>query len=93
MKRNLLIMATLLCTSLMNAQPTPSAVEVPGGQGQLPQASDLAPAREGEIPILTLSHVGFSPLIINGYVDIEANLSMSTIGWMELDLVRSDQRW
>lgn len=79
MKKNLLVLAMLLCTSLMNAQPIPSAVEVPGGKGQLPQASDIAPAREGEIPILTLSHVGFSPLIINGYVDIEANLSFPMV--------------
>lgn len=79
MKRNLLFLAVLLCTSLMNAQPTPSPVAEPGAKGLLPQTSGIAPARERELPILFLSHVGFSPYIINGYVDIEANLSFPMV--------------
>ena len=64
MNRTQLLVAVLTSTALTFAQPTPSAVEVPGGKGLLPQMADIAPAREGEIPILTLSHVGFSPTII-----------------------------
>lgn len=79
MNRTLLLVAVLTSTALTFAQPTPSAVEVPGGKGPLPQMADIAPAREGEIPILTLSHVGFSPTIINGHVDIEANLSFPMV--------------
>lgn len=69
----------LLCTCLTYAQPTPSQVEVPGSKGLLPKTADITPAREGEIPILTLSHVGYAPIIINGYVDIEANLSFPMV--------------
>lgn len=69
----------MFCTGLMYAQPTPSEVEVPGSKGTLPKVQEIAPARDGEVTILNLSHVGFSPLIINGYVDIEANLSFPMV--------------
>ena len=61
MKKLLLILTILLCTGLTNAQPTPSEVVKPGAKGNLPQLTTISPAREGEIPILTLADEGFDP--------------------------------
>lgn len=92
MKRNLLCCVMLLGTCLMNAQPTPSGIENPGSKGLLPQVGDIAPAREGELPILSLSHVGFSTFIVNGYVDVEANLSFPMVEEVGCDYYTAQYR-
>lgn len=79
MKKTLLTFAAILCACLMNAQPIPSEVAEPGAKGLLPEPNEMSPARDRELPILTLSDVGFSPLIINGIVDIEANLKFPMV--------------
>lgn len=79
MKKTLLLLAVTLFTGLMNAQPVPSEVAEPGAKGLLPQPKDIAPARPRELPILTLSDVGFDPFIVNGMVDIEANLKFPMV--------------
>ena len=79
MKKLLLILTILLCTGLTNAQPTPSEVVKPGAKGNLPQLTTISPAREGEIPILTLADEGFDPYIVNGWTHNEANLSFPLV--------------
>ena len=76
MKKFYLLFLALMGTMTIHAQNAhqPQAVE-PGTKGALPEVQAVAPAREGELPILNLSDVGYDPFIINGYVDVRANLS------------------
>ncbi len=76
MKKFCLFFIAFLGTLSVDAQNGRLPEEViPGSKGQLPEVQAVAPAREGEIAILDLSDVGYDPYIINGYVDIRANLS------------------
>ena len=78
MKKKLtLFVVALMGVLSMTAQNgwLPAEVSNPGYKGALPEVAPLAPARQGELPILTLYHVGFDPYIINGRVRMQAEMS------------------
>lgn len=82
MKKKLtLFIAALVSTLAMSAQNgrTPKEVTAPGCKGPLPELPSLAPAREGEIPILELAHVGYETNYFGGGVYIAANLSFPMV--------------
>jgi len=67
----------LLSASAQNGR-TPAEV-VPGCKGALPELPTLTPAREGELPILELTHVGYDTYYFGGGVYIAANLSFPMV--------------
>lgn len=80
MKKIYFLLISLICTLSVHSQNgrLPAEVE-PASKGQLPEVLAVDPARPGEIAILDLSDVGYDPFIINGYVDIVANLSFPMV--------------
>lgn len=63
----------------------PAEVTDPGCKGALPALPDIAPAREGELPILELTHVGYDVTYFGGYVYNAANLSFPMVSQVGCD--------
>lgn len=74
-KLTLFVVALMGVLSVTAQGWLPAEVSNPGYKGTFPEVAPVAPARQGELPILTLSNVGFDSYIINGRVRIVANLS------------------
>lgn len=86
MKKYLLFLTLLLCTGPMKAQNGRMPAEVtPGSKGALPEIAPLAPAREGEVPILDLFHVGYTSDAWSGAVYLAANLSFPMVSEVGCD--------
>lgn len=85
-KLTLLIVALfgVLSVSAQNGR-LPAEVTEPGCKGALPTLPDLAPAREGELPILELGHVGYDTYYFGGGVYIAANLSFPMVSEVGCD--------
>ena len=80
-KKFTLFLVAFMGVLAMHAQNgrTPQEVTEPGCKGALPELPAIAPAREGEIPILELSHVGYDTNYWNGGVYIAAHLSFPMV--------------
>ena len=88
MKKKLtLLIAALLGALSVSAQNgrLPAEVTEPGCKGLLPELPALAPAREGELPILELTHVGYDTYYFGGGVYIAANLSFPMVAEVGCD--------
>ena len=81
MKKKLtLFIVALMGVLSMNAQNGRLPADVtPGSKGALPEVTGIAPAREGEVPILELAHVGYDTSYFGGWVYIAANLSFPMV--------------
>ena len=86
MRKIYFLLISLICVLSVNAQNGRLPEEVvPGSKGELPVVAAVAPVRGGEVAILDLSDVGYDPFIINGYVDIVANLRFPMVSEVGCD--------
>ncbi len=88
MKKKLtLFLVALVGVLSMSAQngKLPAEVANPGYKGALPEVPAVAPARQGEIPILNLYHVGLDSYIVNGNAHINADLSFPWVSEVGCD--------
>lgn len=86
MKKVCFLIIALMSALSMNAQNGMLPAEVvPGSKGKLPMVAEIAPAPVGMLPILELNEVGFEPLIINGYVNIRADIRFPMVSEVGCD--------
>lgn len=74
----------LLSASAQNGR-IPAEVTDPGYKGTLPELPSLTPAREKEVPILELAHVGYDTEYFGGGVYMAANLSFPMVSEVGCD--------